>query len=181
MRAVFAGALALALSACVLQPQGTTTTAVLNSGDAATSLAVGERLEMSVRTYPAPPDLGQDPSVLMTIRHPDGRTMAFEEANHAPTHIMAQAPGGPLAQVMGLFGEERPTLFTARADESSGQPFVCGPDGPVAIGYYEAPDGSVQVVGLKQQFAFETRPDGVQESVPYSPDQVCARLRFTKG
>jgi hypothetical protein len=182
MRVTVLGAAALMLSACaVLQPGGLTTGATLTAADAATSLAVGQELAMSLMTRAAPADTGQDPLVRMSLRHADGRVMGFEELNHAPMHVMAQAPGGPLAQTMGLFGEERPTLYGVREGDNSDAPFICGPDGPIALGYYEAADGTVQIVGLKQQFAFETRPDGVQEAVPYSPDQVCARLRFTKS
>jgi hypothetical protein len=179
MRSILLAAGILMLAACATQPVATTTT--LASADAATTLAVGQELTMSVVTHPAPADTGEDPVIIMTLRHEDGRVMAFEEYNHAPMHVMAQAPGGPLAQTMGLFGEERPTLYGARRNEHQGEPFLCGPEGPVSIGYYEAPDGSVHVVGLKQQFTFETRPDGEHAALPYSPDQVCARLRFSRG
>jgi hypothetical protein len=181
MRLTISSAACLALAACaVLQPPaGVSTT--LNAADAATSLTVGPQLTMTVTSHAAPPDTGQDPLVLMTLRHADGRVMSFEELNHAPMHVMAQSPGGPLAQTMGLLGEERPTLYGARREEHTGGPIICAPEGPLALGYYEAPDGAVQIVGLRRQFAFETRPDGVQEAVPYSPDQVCARLRFTKS
>lgn len=179
MRLTMFAAAALTLAACATTT-ATTTTAALASADAATALAVGQQLTMSVTTYAAPADSGQDPLVIMTLRHEDGRTMAFEELNHAPTHVMAQAPGGPLSQTMGLFGDERPALYGARASEHSGEPFICGPEGPLNLGLYEAPDGTLQIVGLKQQFAFETRPDGMQSALPYSPDQVCARLRLRR-
>jgi hypothetical protein len=39
----------------------------------------------------------------------------------------------------------------------------------------------VLILGLKQGFQFETAPDGDVEAVPYSPDQVCARLRFNRA
>jgi len=173
-------AAALALAACAA-PGGVTTSATLAASDAATSLAVGQHLTMSTTTRSAPPDSGQDPVIIMRLRHPDGREMAFEEANHAPMHIMAQTPGGPLAQIMGLFGEERPTLYLARRGENRGEPFLCAPEGPATLGLYRAEDGAVQVVGLRQQIQFEQRPDGQTEAVPYSPDQVCARLRFRQG
>jgi hypothetical protein len=34
---------------------------------------------------------------------------------------------------------------------------------------------------LRQAIQVETRPDGQLEALPYSPDQVCARLRFRQG
>jgi hypothetical protein len=179
MRLMMLGAAALTLAACATP--ATTTTAALASADAATALAVGQQLIMSVTTHPAPADTGEDPVVIMTLRHADGRVMAFEELNHAPMHVMAQAPGGPLAQTMGLLGDERPTLYGARASEHRGEPFICGSGGPLNLGLYEAPDGTLQIIGLRQQFAFETRPDGVHSALPYSPDQVCARLRFRRG
>jgi hypothetical protein len=168
----------LALSACVSPPAAITTTSLI-SADASTSLIAGERLTAAYATHAAAQ--GGDPLVVLTLRHGDGRSLAFEQANHAPNDLLAQAPGGPLAQIMGLFGEEAPVLYRARRDETRGAPFLCGPDGPANVGVYEASDGSVQLVGLRQDIQFETRPDGQTEAVPYSPDQVCARLRFRRG
>jgi hypothetical protein len=169
--------LALTLAACVspLGPPPTRTTLV--SADAATSLLAGERLRADYVTHQRG---GGDTLVIMTLRHSDGRSLAFDQANHAPTDMAAQAPGGPLSQIMGLFGNEAPTLYRARRSEHRGAPFLCGPDGPANLGVYDGGDGSVQVVGLKQEIQFERRPDGQLEPVPFSPDQVCARLRFTK-
>lgn len=167
----------LALSACASPPA--VSTATLAAADAATTLAAGERLTLETAAHASA--AGDDPLILLTLRHADGRTLAFEQANHAPNDLMAQAPGGPLSQVMGLLGEEAPTLYNARSGEHGGAPFLCAPEGPVALGYYEAADGSVQIVGLKQPIQFETRPDGQSEAVPYAPDHVCARLRFRRG
>lgn len=103
--------------------------------------------------------------------------MSFQEANHTPNDLMAQAAGGPLAQIMGLQqGDEVTTLYYAGG--APGAPFFCGPQGPAAIGKYEGADGVIQIVGLREAIQFETRPDGQTEAVPYSPDHVCARLRF---
>jgi hypothetical protein len=165
-----------ALTAACASPVSTSTT--LASADAATSLALGQQVTMTTSSRTG--GEGQDALVLMQLRHADGRVMRFEEANHTPHDVMAQAAGGPLAQVMGLFGEEQPTLYSARADGGSGAPFFCGADGPVAIGLYSGADGGVQIVGLKQRFAFETMPDGSESALPYSPDQVCARLRLRR-
>lgn len=169
---------ALTLGACAAPAPVSVTP--LAAADAATSLAVGESVALAY-PQPRPAPEGMDALVTMMLRHADGRALSFEEANHAPDHVMAQAPGGALAQIMGLFGQERPTLYVARAQEHSGAPFICGPQGPAAIGLYETADGAVQIVGLKQEIRFETRPDGVREALPYSPDQVCARLRFRRG
>lgn len=173
-------ALAALLSACaippILGPRGETTTSALAAADAATSLLVGERLEVE-RFVSNEGAEGQDPLVRLTLRHGDGRAMVFEARNHAPHDLIAQAPGGALAQIMGLMGEEAPTLYTLRG----GQPFICGAAGPLNIGLYQASDGSVQLVGLRQEIAIETRPDGVEEALPYSPDQVCARLSLRAG
>jgi hypothetical protein len=179
---LFILAAALTLSACSIVPSlgGETRTATLAAADAATALAAGQQLTMRTTIHAAPPDTGQDPTVMLTLRHADGRVMNFIEHNHTPMHVTAQAPGGPLAQVMGLFGEERPKLYGPR-EGGRGGPFICGPEGPVLIGLYEAPDGAVQIVGLKQAFGFDTRDDGGFEALPYSPDQVCARLRFTRN
>ncbi|MEQ1491047.1 MAG: hypothetical protein ABL932_10910, partial [Terricaulis sp.] len=101
-----------------------------------------------------------------------------------PNDVMAQAAGGPLAQIMGLqAGDEVTTLYYAASGERSstaGAPFMCGPQGPAAIGKYEGADGVVQIVGLREAIQFETRPDGQMEAIPYSPDHVCARLRFRR-
>lgn len=170
--------LPLALAACAspISPFARTTRTTLVSADASTALMAGERLRANYVTHARS---GAD-LVILTLRHADGRSLAFDRASHTPNDLTAQAPGGPLSQIMGLFGEEAPTLYRARRGEHRGAPFLCGPDGPAGIGVYEASDGSVQVVALKQEIQFETRPDGQAEAVPYSPDQVCARLRFTK-
>ena len=167
--------LVLALSACV-SPLAPKTRTTLVSADASTALMAGERLRADTVTHQRS---GAD-LVILTLRHADGRTLAFDQANHTPNDRAAQAPGGPLSQIMGLFGEEAPKLYRARRSEHRGAPFLCGPQGPAAIGVYEAADGSVQLVALKQEIQFDTRPDGQTEAVPYSPDQVCARLRFSK-
>lgn len=162
----------VALSACAAG-----STIALTAADAATAIIAGERIAMT-RAATA---TGEDPVVILTLTHADGRSMRFTEANHAPHDLMAQAPGGPLAQIMGFFGDEAPVLYTARAQENSGAPFLCAPQGPVNLGVHQAPDGGVQVVGLKEAFQFETREDGRAEALPYSPDHVCARLRFRRG
>ena len=167
--------LILALSACA-SPLAPKTRSTLVSADASTALMAGERLRADYVTHARS---GAD-LVILTLRHADGRTLAFDRASHTPNDLAAQAPGGPLSQIMGLFGEEAPKLYRARRGEHRGAPFLCGPQGPAAIGVYEPGDGSVQVVALKQEIQFDTRPDGQTEAVPYSPDQVCARLRFTK-
>jgi len=171
-------AVALALAACAA-PSANVTSSALVAADAATSLAAGERITLEQRTQTR--SGSDDPLVLLTLRRGDGRRMQFEEANHAPNHLMAQAAGGPLAQIMGLFGEETPKLYLAREGSQRDAPFFCAPAGAHAIGVYEAPDGNVQIVGLLREIQFETRPDGQTEALPYSPDQVCARLRFRRG
>jgi hypothetical protein len=170
--------LVLSVAACAV-PGASVTTSALVAADAATSLAAGERITVAQSTQQA--QAGMDPLISMTLRHADGRALAFQQANHANTDLAAQAPGGPLAQIMGLFGEESPTLWNAVAARHNGAPFICGAEGPVAIGMHEGADGAVNIVGLKQAIQFETRPDGQLEAVPYSPDQVCARLRFRRG
>lgn len=173
---IFASALVLA--ACV-SPVPVTTSALV-SADAATSLMVGERITQETSTQAA--SEGMDPAVNLTLRHADGRTLAFQEANHTPNDLFVQQAGGALAQIMGV-GEERTTLYHAASGEGGGAEgaFFCGPAGPAAIGTYEAPDGTLHVVGLRQAIQVEMRPDGQNEAVPYSPDQVCARLKFRRG
>lgn len=167
--------LGLALAACTTAVVPVTSR-TLAAADAATALAVGERIveERSSQTGAA----GQDPIVTLALRHSDGRRLAFQQANHSPHDIMAQSAGGPLAQIMGL-GEEAPRLYRSAGGGEGA--FFCGPQGPAAIGVHEAADGTMLVVGLRQEIQFETRPDGQTEAVPYSPDQVCARLRFRQG
>ncbi|HYD89693.1 MAG TPA: hypothetical protein VEA80_19585 [Vitreimonas sp.] len=175
---ILAAAAALALSACAAAGGGVTTRTSLLAADASTSLAAGERMTADFTTYPARE--GADPVVVLTLRHADGRTMLFQQANHTANDLIAQRPGGALAQIMGLFGEEAPALYRATPAENSGAPFICGAEGAAALGYYEDASG-VRIVGLKQEIQFETRPDGQTETVPYSPDQVCARLSFRRG
>src|SRR5262249_46740861 len=111
----------------------------------------------------------------------DGRAMGFTEANHTPYDTMAQTPGGPLAQAMGLFGDEAPKLYAADVTRNAGAPFLCAPAGPAYVGIYTAPDGSVSVVGLKSAFECEALAQGGYSPLPYSPDHVCARMHFTRG
>lgn len=183
MRVLFAApALLLAACAAMSFPFGAKeTTTTLVAADAATALAVGERITMTVSAPRQPSQEGQDPVIRMQLKHADGRTLSFTEANHAPTHVMAQTPGGPLAQIMGLFGEERPTLYGAQSGENSGAPFLCGEQGPASVGVYRGEDGAVQIVGLREDIGFEPTEDGGYEAAPYSPDKVCARLRFRVG
>lgn len=168
----FAG---LALTACAGGSSALVSTATLAAADAATSLAVGEAITQHTATTPG--SEGGDDLVLLTLQHADGRTLRFQQANHTPHDVMAQSAGGPLAQIMGLFGEEAPTLYY-KVDGGQGAPFLCGAEGPAGLGLYRAEDGAIRLVGLKQRIVFETRHDGVEEALPYSPDQVCARLRF---
>lgn len=170
----------VAFAAACAAPSGPVTTTALTAADPATALITGERIEALSSTQ-APEVEGTDPVVSLTLRHADGRAMAYQQGNHTPNDLAAQAPGGPLAQVMGLFGEEAPLLYHRVEAGASGAPFICGPEGAAVLGVYDAPDGATQIVGLKQGIEFETRPDGVVEALPYSPDMVCARLRYRRG
>lgn len=174
----------LALASCA-SPPVSQTSATLTSANAATSLAVGERVTELVSSESAEQD-GMDPAVSYTLRHADGRSLTFQEANHAPYDLFVQRAGGALAQVMGLqAGDEVTTLYYAADGERTqpaGAPFFCGPQGPAAIGKYQAPDGTIHIVGLREPFQVEPRPgDGELEAVPYSPDAVCARLTFRRS
>jgi hypothetical protein len=175
-------ALILGLSACVAtKSAGPSTTETLTPSDAATTLVASAQVIMTVQA-PHASQGGEDPLVLMSLQSSDGRSMSFEELNHAPEHVMAQAAGGPLAQAMGLTaGDETPKLYGARASENHGTPFFCGPTGPVSIGYYETSDGAVTVVGMKANITFETMSDGQTHPIPFSPDQICARLHFRRS
>jgi hypothetical protein len=166
----------LALAACA-SPAAISSSASLASADAATALIVGPSLTQTISTTPAA--AGMDPLMTLTLRHSDGRMMAFQQGNHTPHDLMAQQPGGALAQIMGLFGEEAPVLYHATPAANRGAPFLCAPEGPAALGVHQNAGGEVLIVGLKQAIEFETRPDGQAEAIPFSPDQVCARLRFT--
>lgn len=169
--------LCAALTACVAAtPSGTTTT--LTAANAATSLLAGQRLNMTVSTQPARE--GMDPVVTLTLTQADGSSLRFQQANHTPHDVMSQASGGPLAQVMGFFGDEAPTLYR-RIEGGSGAPFLCAPDGPVALGVHEGDSGEISMVALKQTFTYETLSDGTESALPMSPDQVCARLSFQQG
>jgi hypothetical protein len=170
----------LLLAACA--SPAPVTTATLISADAATSLAVGERISELTSTQ-APSVEGADPVVSLSLRHADGRTLAFQQGNHTNDDLAASAPGGPLAQIMGLADDQPTLIYHAVSGESGANEgaFFCGPQGPALIGLHEGADGTIQIIGLRQPFEFQTRPDGQSEAVPYSPDQVCARLRFRRG
>lgn len=169
-------ALSLVLGACAAQ---TSAGEHLTPADSATAVLVGGPLAMNTVSQ-RPAAEGQDPLVTMTLLSADGRRMRFQEANHANNDVMATAPGGPLAQAMGLFGQEAPQLYRT-VEGGSGAPFICAPEGPLMLGVYRAESGEVTVVGLKSAFEFETRADGVNEALPYSPDHVCSRMKFRVG
>src|SRR5262245_54603087 len=111
--------LAAALSACVTPMDRTALT--LAPADAASSLALTGPIVLERASARNAPD-GQDPLVRMTLRASDGRTLSFTEANHTPHDVTVQAAGGPLAQVMGFYGQETPTLY--RADGPHTNPFL---------------------------------------------------------
>lgn len=175
-------ALVLGLSACVAsESAGPSSSETLTPADAATTLVTNGPLTMTLQA-PRAGQAGEDPLVLMSLKAADGRSMSFEELNHAPDHVMAQSAGGPLAQAMGLTaGNETPKLYGVRSDENHGAPFLCGPGGPVSIGYYESSDGNVTVIGMNSNIEFETLSDGQRHPAPFSPDQVCARLHFHRS
>jgi hypothetical protein len=153
----------------------------LTPADASTNLIADGPLVFVLST-PGQTDEGMDPVVTLTLTRADGRTMIFQEANHTEYDLRAQSEGGPLAQAMGLMaGNERPTLYHHVQQDASGVPFLCGPEGPLSVGVYKAEDGAVTMVGLKQTFEFETLADGSVAALPMSPDQICARLRFTSA
>lgn len=172
---------ALALTACALPaPRAPVVTTTLAAADASTSLAVGDQVFVDRQTEAA--GEGQDPVVNVALRHADGRRLAFQEANHTPHDAFVQRANGALAQVMALGETDTPTLYNAASGEGAAEaPFFCGPQGPAAIGMFEAADGSVRIVGLRQAFQVETLQNGELNAVPYSPDQVCARLNFRRS
>jgi hypothetical protein len=180
MRTLLFVAAGFLLAACTVPGGGTVTTASLAAADAATSLAVGESVSEELSTQ-SPAVEGADPVVSLALRHADGRRLSFQQANHTNDDLFVQQPGGALAQIMGLPGEESPELYHSVSGEGNEGAFFCGPAGPAAIGRYRAADGTILIVGLRQPIQVEARPDGQPEAVPYSPDQVCARLRFRRG
>jgi hypothetical protein len=153
--------------------------ATLAPADAATNLITGGPLGLRLSAPREAAPEGQDPVLTLTLTHADGRAMRFQSANHAPIDVMAQAPGGPLAQAMGFFGDEAPILYRMLADDG-GAAFICPPGGPVNLGYFQAADGAVSIVGLRSAFEFETREDGSLTAAPVSPNIVCARMSFTR-
>lgn len=181
-RLLCAAAFAVALVGCAAGGGGAMrpfATMTLNPADASTNLLAGGPVTLTFASSAQAAAAGQDPLVRITLRRADGREMHFDQANHTPADLFAQRAGGPLAQTMGLFGEEAPTLYRASGPHAAS--FLCGPEGPLNVGFIEYADGGVVIVGLKQNFEIETLQDGSQAALPYSPDQVCARLRFTRG
>lgn len=166
----------VALAACSTTGGGQTRT--LTPADSATRLIAGESVTL-IRTVESNGGDGQDAAIALTMRLADGRTLTFMEANHTPFDVRAQAAGGPLAQVMGIFDETAtPTLYAA--DNAAAAPF-CAPSGPAYLGVYDAADGTTSIVGLKEGFQFEERADGTAEALPVSPELVCSRMRFTRA
>ena len=169
-------AVCLGLAACAA-PQGTSER--LTPSDSATQLATGGPLTLTIVSQ-RPTQEGMDPLVTLTVTTADGRALVFQEANHTNTDLAAQRPGGPLANVMGFFGEEAPTLYQ-RVEGGSGAPFICAPDGPLYLGVHRADNGEIAIVGLKSAFEFEDAGTSEPSALPYSPDHVCARMKFRAG
>lgn len=162
----------IALGACAAPGS----TERLRPADSATELIVGGPLTMRVAVEGEAAE-SEDALVRMTLTAANGQVMNFTEANHSPYDVMAQAAGGPLANVMGFFGEEAPTLYASEG----GSPFICQPDGPAMLGVHRSETGQIKIVGLRSGFEFEPRASGGYDPVPYSPDHVCARLIFRRG
>jgi len=186
-RVIAAAILCVGLSACTTiamrwPPWGAETAPgdarQLAPADHATQLITGGPLTIVTTTQPAA--AGQVPVTLLALRFVDGRALVFEEANHTPDDLRAQAAGGPLAQAMTLFDETAtPTLYHARPHEGPAR--LCSPEGPAHLGLYRDAAGAVSIVGLKEGFSFETRDDGSVEPLPVSPAIVCVRLKFIAG
>lgn len=163
----------LALGACATT---TTATTRLAPADAATALIVGQAAALTQTTKTGRG--GGDPLVTLDLRLFDGRVITFEEANHTPMDLAAQADGGPLEQIMGLPETASPRLYRLREGANAGN--FCAPSGPQYLGVDEAADGSVKIVALKEGFGFETRADGGLDPLPASPQIVCSRMAFRK-
>ncbi len=155
-------------------PAGDAREQVLSPVDAATNLLSWGPLTLSETR-----EAGDEPLTVLTLTRGDGRALSFEEANHAPHDLMAQAPGGPLAQAMGFFADEAPTLYHARASEGAEAPFLCAPEGPTSVGIHKDDDSRVTIVALKGGFEFIEQDNGEVVAAPFSPDMVCARMKFT--
>ncbi|MGE3143085.1 MAG: hypothetical protein AB7L65_07160 [Hyphomonadaceae bacterium] len=176
MRALILALALASVSACAGAPAPAAVSR-LSAANSATQLIAGASVAMAVRTTPG--RNGQDALTLMDLTLADGRVLRFEEANHAPADLAAQAPGGPLAQVMGLGEAAAPTLYRARDVGAAGA--FCAPSGPALLGVATDASGAVSMVGLKEAFGFETQADGSLAPLPVGPAIVCARLRFTRG
>lgn len=184
-RALIAGILCVGLSSCASfnklhwpwgGQEAPGESQQLAPADHATQLITGGPLTLTKRVTPPGPE-GEDPLVELTLRFADGRALAFEEANHAPDDLRAQAAGGALSQAMAILDPEAtPTLYHAQAHEGAAP--LCAPEGPLNLGIYTAPDGAISIVGLKEGFSFETRADGSVEALPVSPSIVCVRMKF---
>jgi hypothetical protein len=173
-------ALCLSLAACATAPakhEETLSTVTLNPVDAATNLISWGPLTVT-RTATTTGE-GQDPLITLVLTRPDGQVMRFTAANHTPQDVMTQEAGGPLAQAMGFFGEEKPELFHAAPEQPN--MFICPPTGAVSVGLFETEGGAVTMIGLSEGFAFETDASGAEVPAPVSPSIVCARMKFRRG
>ncbi len=175
MRFVVVAALCAALAACATGGARTSTT--LTPSDNATRLITGGDITLAEESRGGGD--GQDPLVLLTMRLADGRAFTFEENNHTPNDVRAQAAGGALAQAMRIFDEtSTPTLYTPR--DAAGIP-LCHPNGPALLGVNTATNGSVTIIGLREGFTFEPDSNGVPQPLPVSPEIVCSRMQFTRA
>ncbi len=169
--------LAVALCACATAPQTTRDSLRLTATDAATLLTAGPIVTRTrIATAAA---RGADPFVLLELAFEDGRVLVFEEANHTPHDLMAQAAGGPLAELMRLEPDATPALYRAREVSAAGA--LCAPQGVHAIGMHDGADGITRIVALNAPFEAGTDASGADVIYPAAPSIVCARLNFRRG
>ncbi|MBL8549967.1 MAG: hypothetical protein JNJ73_08265 [Hyphomonadaceae bacterium] len=154
----------------------TTQVIELSAGDAATQAAIGD-VRATIHTMT---DV-EEPPVWLTLNVArSGGSIIFEESNHAPYALMAQSAGGPLARLMGLQGDARPTLYARWENQPGDAPSLC-PDAEwnslVAVwGEREVRMAAIKGNGFPVDP--ESHPD--PSTWPANESDVCARFTFTR-
>ena len=131
----------------------------LVSADASTSLMAGERLRAEYVTHARS---------AAAIRSSSSRcatamdaALAFDQANHTPNDLAAQAPGGPLAQIMGSVRRgSADALPRAPTANIAARRSCAAPRALPASASTSAATAACRSSALKQEIQFETRPDG---------------------
>jgi hypothetical protein len=154
------------------------TTEVINlfAGDAATQTAIGD-VHATIHTMT---DVEEPPVWLTLSVARSGGSIIFEESNHAPYQLMAQSAGGPLARLMGLTGNARPTLYARWTNQPENAPTLCeGAEWDSLVVVWG--ESEVRMAAMKGNgVSLDPEANRDPSTWPANESDVCARFTFTR-